>query len=270
MNTYSRLLILTSSLSLTLIACSNKPIKDDPLQNVPVVTNTELAMATADTSQNALDWPGIYKGVMPCADCEGIATTLVLNNDSSYAMSETYTGKSTEALLNKGSFNWNAQGNTITLADIAPGTRSAQFQVGENRLTQLDLQGNKIEGALADKYVLAKEVNSIANKRWKLIELNGKPVSGDADKFFITLMEPEGRVQAKAGCNTISGAYDISGGFRIAFSNMLMTRMACIDMTLEHEFNAALAATDNFSQGDNTLSLNKGRMAPLARFALAD
>ena len=270
MNTYFRLLVLAVCFPFMLNACGNKMIGNTSLQSTLAKTDKVPTHITGDTSRTSLDWAGIYKGELPCADCEGIATTLVLNTDSSYAMSETYSGKSDKARISKGNFDWNAQGNTITLAGMAPGTRSTQLLVGENRLIQLDIQGHKIVGALADKYELIKDLNSLANKQWKLIELSGKPVTGDVDKFFIKLLEPEGRVLAKAGCNTISGEYKISGEFRIAFSKMLMTRMACPDMHLENELNAALTNADNFSRGDNTLSLNKGRMAPLARFELVE
>jgi len=36
------------------------------------------------TSANSLDWAGVYRGVLPCADCPGIETTLRLATDSTY------------------------------------------------------------------------------------------------------------------------------------------------------------------------------------------
>ena len=32
-------------------------------------------------SMNSLDWEGIYTGLLPCADCEGIQTVIKLNRD---------------------------------------------------------------------------------------------------------------------------------------------------------------------------------------------
>lgn len=37
---------------------------------------TPQTVATGDSSQNAVDWVGVYTAVMPCADCSGIATVL--------------------------------------------------------------------------------------------------------------------------------------------------------------------------------------------------
>jgi hypothetical protein len=50
----------------------------------------------------------------------------------------------------EGRFTWNTAGNTITLED------GAQYLVGEGHLTRLALDGARITGTLADRYVLAK------------------------------------------------------------------------------------------------------------------
>nr|WP_250850238.1 copper resistance protein NlpE N-terminal domain-containing protein [Acinetobacter sp. ANC 5378] len=34
-----------------------------------------------DTVETSLDWAGEYKGVFPCADCEGIETDLELKSN---------------------------------------------------------------------------------------------------------------------------------------------------------------------------------------------
>jgi uncharacterized lipoprotein NlpE involved in copper resistance len=111
---------------------------------------------TTHTSQNTLDWNGTYKGVVPCADCEGIETTLILNADNTYQMRTRYLGKpGDKSFETTGTFSWNAGGNTIILAGVenAPG----QYFVGENQLIQLDMSGARITGNLADKYILTKQ-----------------------------------------------------------------------------------------------------------------
>lgn len=107
-------------------------------------------------AQNSLDWAGMYKGVVPCADCEGIGTILVLNSDETYLLKTTYLGKPDAVSMEKtGKFTWNDDKQTITLQDIGEGPN--QYRVGENRVTQLDLQGQKITGELASKYILNKQ-----------------------------------------------------------------------------------------------------------------
>jgi uncharacterized lipoprotein NlpE involved in copper resistance len=97
----------------------------------------------------------MYKGVVPCADCEGIETTVVLNADQTYLLRTAYLGKPDAAATEKtGSFTWNTTGNTVILSGIENAPN--QYFVGENQLIQLDLAGNKITGDLAAKYILAK------------------------------------------------------------------------------------------------------------------
>jgi uncharacterized lipoprotein NlpE involved in copper resistance len=119
-------------------------------------TNTVAPNDGAHTSKNALDWHGMYKGVLPCADCEGIETVLVLNADHTYLLQTKYLGKGDGKVIEKtGSIAWNTSGSTIMLAGIEDAP--SMYLVAENHLTQLDLNGNKITGDLADKYILAKQ-----------------------------------------------------------------------------------------------------------------
>lgn len=113
--------------------------------------------ALAKSSEKVLDWDGTYKGVTPCADCEGIETTITLNRDKTYTMTSKYLGKGNDILQVSGSFNWTDDGSTVKLENIKDGP--SQFLVGANQLIMLDMEGNKITGALAKKYVLNKEMN---------------------------------------------------------------------------------------------------------------
>ena len=112
-----------------------------------------MTAADAHNARNALDWAGTYRGVLPCADCEGIETTLNITGDSAYTMQSKYLGKGAQTFSERGKITWNAAGNTITLDG---GREPLHYFVGENRLTQLALDGSRITGALADHYVLAK------------------------------------------------------------------------------------------------------------------
>lgn len=127
-------------------------------------TVTDPAAQAADTTMtdkahnanNALTWNGMYKGVVPCADCEGIETVLVLNTDNTYLLRTNYLGKpDAQAVEKTGAITWNAEGNTIILSGIENAPN--QYFVGENMLIQLDLGGQRISGQLADKYILAKQ-----------------------------------------------------------------------------------------------------------------
>lgn len=106
-------------------------------------------------SQNSIDWQGTYKGITPCADCEGIETEITLNENLSYVMKTKYLGKGDGKIFEeKGNFVWDKSGGSITLKGLKD--RLSNYKVGENRLIQLDMNGTIISGALAEKYVLAK------------------------------------------------------------------------------------------------------------------
>ncbi|GHS96266.1 copper resistance protein [Bacteroidia bacterium] len=108
----------------------------------------------ADNSRTSLDWGGKYTGVIPCADCEGIQVTIVLN-PSTYELSYLYLGTNDNTPTQiVGEFSWDETGSIVNLkndASIPP-----YYQVGENRLIQLDMEGKPITGELADKYELTK------------------------------------------------------------------------------------------------------------------
>ncbi len=92
----------------------------------------------AHSSRNAVDWAGTYEGVTPCADCPGIRLRLTLMQDGRYELSTQYLERQLAPTTVRGSFSWNAAGNSITL-DAAGG--SQQFRVGEGRLLQMNRDG---------------------------------------------------------------------------------------------------------------------------------
>jgi heat shock protein HslJ len=246
---------LGALLALTALAACSVPREQAPLP-------------AGDTSRNALDWPGTYVGTVPCADCEGIHTRLELRADGTFTRSLTYLGRNDAPRNDSGMFAWDAAGLKITLG---PAAASQQYHVGENVLFHLDRDGQRIGGELAARYRLEKTVNDprIENRRWHLVELNGQPVAtpmGRAGVFF-ELDGAQSRVTGNASCNRFAGTYDLTAGGRLRFApNMLSTMMACPELERERAFLDALASVDNYSIGEGMLSLNRARMAPLARF----
>lgn len=120
----------------------------------PEMVEISLATDTVHTTRSSVDYAGTYKGITPCADCEGIETTLAVNTDSTFSFTTLYMGKGDgKAVVKTGKYVW-VDGGTIQLEGITDGP--SKFKVGEGRMWQLDMQGNKVEGELADKYILTK------------------------------------------------------------------------------------------------------------------
>lgn len=228
-------------------------------------------MLPGDNSKTSVDWEGVYFGILPCADCAGIKMELKLKKDLRYEMITEYLAK--EQIRNRevGTFNWNNDGNRIILLKDQLPDSSLQFHVGENKLRKLDLKGQRIEGRLAEGYVLFKTGMDtiVTEKYWKLIELYGKSVQVDSgmrhEPYFILHLAGK-RVSGNGGCNQFFGEYELQAGNRIRFTRLASTLMACPDMDDERKFINALETADNYTLWSDTLSLNKGRIAPLARF----
>jgi heat shock protein HslJ len=108
----------------------------------------------------------------------------------------------------------------------------------------------------------------ITDKKWQLIELAGKAVADSVNGKvpFLLLQTSDGRYSASGGCNGLGGGFETMSNGKIKFTQGMSTMMACDSMWVETELNQALVEADNYTLGENTLSLNKARMAPLARF----
>ncbi|MDP2158902.1 MAG: copper resistance protein NlpE N-terminal domain-containing protein [Flavobacterium sp.] len=277
-----------AALVVVMCSCAKKEKAQDITEEV--TDSLEVVAPDMHTANISLDYMGYYSGVTPCADCEGIETSISLEDEKNYVLKTKYLGKKeTKVNEQRGLYTWNDTGNTITLEGIENGP--TQYFVGENTLTQLDLEGNKIEGNLAPLYVLKKSeapnVNqnttssnataaksesksyAITGTKWQLVELNGKPVENknkSAKEMFLQL-NAENRYAAFAGCNNMMGGYELKeDALRIKFTKGASTMMACPDMTIEQEFAEMIEKVDNYSLNGENMSLNKARMAPLARF----
>lgn len=146
-----------------LASCSKqKPKEADPISSADSLTTVQTpadttssvsTTVTGDHSQNALDWSGTYEATVPCADCPGIKTSLTLNNDKTFSITEEYIDRKSKN-EDKGTFEWDASGSVITLKGK---TAKYKYKVGENKLIQLDLSGNPIDGPNKDLYVFKKK-----------------------------------------------------------------------------------------------------------------
>mgnify|MGYP003577548632 CR=1 FL=1 len=115
----------------------------------------------------------------------------------------------------------------------------------------------------------AMEQASLTGKKWKLIEIGGQPVAdrvNNKEPFIEFSAEGENRYTASGGCNGLGGTYTASANGKIKFKQGMSTMMACEDMSIENQFKTVFESADNYTIANNMLSLNKAKMAPLARF----
>lgn len=278
--------VLSSLLFVVVLsACSNEE------KTAEKTTETTTEFQDEHTAKNSLDFIGEYGGVLPCADCAGIRTILVLNADETWVQKSLYADKSDEVFKTQGTFKWNDAGNEIILSEK---TEVARFFVTEDAIIQLDKEGKRITGELEDQYRLTKGYNpfqvqiesiktvekikkntekpareeiSLENNKWILVEILGKKVKSKKENY-LTFSSSDGRFSAYGGCNQMGGAYVLNKENGIKFSKMISTQMACEDMTIESQFSEILPAADRYAISGNQLSLSKGKMGVVAKFEL--
>lgn len=295
--------LLLFSLSLAAFIGCNKQTNDNVSSQDSIAKHDSIDKVTAHNAKKMLAYVGTYKGILPCADCEGLETTICINENHTYNIKTHYQGKGDKVFEQKGTFSWNKTGTAIVLDDSNNGPN--QYLLGKNTLTQLDLSGKKITGELASHYVLSKqptenaeiETNTLKNNetvdlnsrmeahtvikkvnpavgkvtlaetKWKLMTLNGKLVSPSGKKeYFIKLNSKDGMFSAFAGCNSIGGSYVMPSAFGLSFSEIVMTEMACANNTIETRFTSMLGKVDRYTLNDNILELKKGKKEVLATF----
>lgn len=222
-------------------------------------TNEET---TSDNSMTSVDWAGTYQGILPCADCDGIQTQIVLNNDLTYVHETRYNGKDEKIFLAKGTFKWDESGSKITLDN----TENQVYQVGESQLFHLDKDGNRISGNLAANYIIEKEKTELTGKYWKLVRLKGKPVETGEREAFVSFTSEANRVHGNSSCNMFNGKYELSEGNRIKFSPFSITKMACIGNNIEGEFMQVFEKTTSYTLTSNELILQDEYETTLAKF----
>ncbi|WP_158605869.1 META domain-containing protein [Taibaiella sp. KBW10] len=212
------------------------------------------------SSKNSLDWRGIYS--------TGKDLQLILNDDNTYSL--TQNGK-----ISTGKVKWNKAGSMITLPH-----NNMQFKVGERQLTGLRYGTLllKQETAVVDvagpsTAIDNTDADALYGGKWVLIELQGKEVSEyseNAKKAFISFDAAEKRFGGSGGCNSFGGNFEVPGHNRIKFGQTISTMKACIGKGVEAEpiLLNVLRTADNFTVSNGVLSLNKARMASLARFRM--
>jgi len=111
-----------------------------------------IVCVVSSCSGNQDHWEGMFSGVTPSASSPGISTVIILNADKTYTIMHHYILPESELFVSTGTFEWNAAAKTITLdAGSVP-----RYLVDGKGLLQLDLQGNKVSGALAENYRLVR------------------------------------------------------------------------------------------------------------------
>lgn len=144
---------------------------------------------------------------------------------------------------------------------------------GGSQLHKLDDAGNPVTGGNSPPLVrlaqpalievvaptLPDVVAPLRGTYWRLVELDGRlvtPATG-AREAHLQFALDENRVAGSGGCNRVSGGFSLEGD-GLSFTQMISTRMACLDgdvMATEQGFLAALGRVQSHRTGAAGLEL---------------
>lgn len=129
---------LIALFAITLGSCTNKSKTQDatPQDATPIDQN----IIDHHTSEMSVDWVGEYEGILPCDDCDGIETVIVLRENHTYVAQYRHLGKpgDNKEWGEEGAFTWNDAGSNVTLVSA---DETIQFKVGENQLFLITDEG---------------------------------------------------------------------------------------------------------------------------------
>lgn len=163
-----KVIILACSCFL-LAACGNSA----KTNNSTSADSTATQVADIHNAETSLDYEGTYKGVFPAADCPGIETTLTLNPDKTFTLHSVYIDRDS-SFDEKGTYT--LEGNILTLKE--EGGEISYYKVEENKVRLLNDDKQEITGALAEHYILNKEIDK------KILSLSKDTGNKAADQSF--------------------------------------------------------------------------------------
>jgi len=141
-------------------ACSNNASTENATSDTGIVKadKTDAIVPKVDTVAVQLNVES-YSGILPCADCKGIETSIGLSSDGTFSKHLLYIGRESKgAGTNEFSTTgkWMLHGmDTVHLTDVK--NEPSMYIRTDSSLIQLDMSGKRITGKLAAKYELKKK-----------------------------------------------------------------------------------------------------------------
>jgi heat shock protein HslJ len=229
-----------------------QPEKSTDLPAAPSAEADPAPVIDMHTSRTALDWAGIYEGLLVCADCAGIHTQLTLERDGRFEIVTRRLVPDAEPSSARGQFDWEAGGNIIGLDAEGDGQR---FAVGEGRLLLLEAgqtqpAWDRADATLAQSSPAWRNTRQdlgdmLEDHRWLLVDgtdAGNRRIDAlfpDAERSFAFHFAGS-RLHVQGGCNGFRGAFAIDADGMLDVTGTISTMMACPAPLMEAD--ATLAA----------------------------
>lgn len=154
--THARNALFATVVIAALSACKPQAPAEAPAPPAQPEAAAAPAAPAADALPSAQGAPfdakafaGTFTGTLPCADCPGIDTRLVLAADGTYTITESYQARSAPEL--KGDGTWTAEENNQRLR-LDPNSKSDNDRLfailSNDEIRQLDMEGKPIDSKL--------------------------------------------------------------------------------------------------------------------------
>lgn len=105
--------------------------------------------ASAAPGFDAKAFAGTYGGILPCADCPGIDTSIVFTPEGGYTLSEIYQDRDSGSLVVKGTWTVREDGKTLLLDPEDKAGQDRWYEVvSPSELRALDKDGKAIDSKL--------------------------------------------------------------------------------------------------------------------------
>ena len=114
----------------------------------------ETTVAVEQPADNS--FYGFYEGTLPAADCEGIKTSLTVNDDKTYSLKSEYIGVENGTFETNGVYNL-IDDSLIELITPSSGEKTYYKILYNNQVMLSDSAGTINQGELAAYYILKKK-----------------------------------------------------------------------------------------------------------------
>ncbi|PRZ00125.1 copper resistance protein NlpE N-terminal domain-containing protein [Marinilabilia salmonicolor] len=217
---------------------------------------------------------GVYEGLLPCADCPGIETTLTINPDNSFEISQVYIDRDSVPFISSGKIT---KGDKDNIWVFKNRYNETFYQFEDSALIMLNKDQERIQGLLEEHYILKKKEDYLKNdlmvtltgKKWILTKIEGLDSLPEMEARYphIIFDAEEQRIHGFAGCNSFFGQYQIQPDHKISFENIASTKMYCAHtMELESAFLIALSNCKELSVTGHTLQFQNAGGQTIAVF----
>lgn len=210
------------------------------------VPGTEAAPPPAESEAEAglleLSESRTWSGLLPCASCPGIQTTLQLRPDGGAQLLEVYLEAEEgedRAILSEAEWAIESEDRLVVRPEDG-GSRYFRVEA-DGDLRGLDRQGEPIEsdhplllerllqeGPLEAPTPGSAEDNGdgLLDREWTFVELGTLPLDDLPAPPHLVMGSADGSLSGSTGCNRLMGSVQLDGD-RLSFTPAATTRMAC-------------------------------------------